>query len=146
MKRDSLIYQCNEASEEELEKFLNENANAFVPRFNISVNTRQYAKKLVTYAIRFEVWKDDILVALLAVYKNDECQSLYIPYFCVTKTLSGKGIGKTLFMTLLEQFPDYRAIRLEVRKSNIAAYKFYERLKFNIIDESDDKFLMLLQL
>jgi diamine N-acetyltransferase len=49
----------------------------------------------------------------------------------------GKGYGKMLFASLLEQYPDLETIRLQVNRKNYKSVNFYFRLGF-MIEESKD--------
>ena len=53
-----------------------------------------------------------------------------------------KGLGSVLFKFLVDNCNKQQPIRLEVLKSNTRAFKVYEKLGFNVYDETDKIFLM----
>lgn len=137
----SLETTINHASCEEIAIFLEENAMAFNPPFNTSVDIESYAAKLVEYAVRFEMRNGDALVALLSAYINSENGVAYIPYICVKKGYEGCNLGQQLF----DQFYQYCRLRgverveLEVRSNNHRAMLFYEKQGFVMRSSNDEK-------
>ena len=136
-----LTTTINLSSCDEIAQFLNENANAFNPPFNQSVDIEAYAQKLTNHATRFEVRDCGTLVALCSAYVNAESSVAYIPYICVDARYKGAHLGQTLFEQL-EQYCSLNKISridLEVRRSNTHALSFYNRLGFVQQSETEEK-------
>ncbi len=76
----------------------------FNPYLEKSVNLNDFATKIYTQAITFEVWVDQHIVALLSGYVNDtESKMAFINHISVLKKFRGKGISKIL----LDEFIRY---------------------------------------
>ena len=136
----SINFSIGVASLEQIFSFILDNDDAFVPSFSSNVNLEDYSKKIFEKALSFEAWEDGCLVGLLVVYQNDETKTFYIPYFCVRK----KGVGHLLFNFFNTECKEYDVVELEVRKTNIYAISFYEKLGFYQISESKDKLYLRL--
>src|SRR5574344_863549 len=64
------------------------------------VNINEYVNKIINFADRYEVWKDDILVAFIAVYTNKgPLYPAYITNVSVIKSEYSKGNGSNLMST-----------------------------------------------
>jgi len=68
----------------------------------------------------------------------------YITLIATSNAARGQGIGYSLVnqVLFLSKLRGFRACRLEVRKANMSALAFYERMGFQIIEERSNKLLM----
>ena len=135
----------NGSSSEEIALFLRDNATAFNPPFDRSVDIVSYAQKLFDYAVRFELRNEGRIVALLASYINTEGCMAYVPYVCVEKIYSGCHFGQRLLEELYRycQNKGVESIRLEVRQNNVRAVDFYEKQGFESEGVENDKLQMV---
>jgi len=64
----------------------------------------------------------------------------------LSKNNQGMGLGKILFENLIEKSKEMNcaSIELEVLKTNIRAYKLYEKLGFKVANENDNIYHMKL--
>jgi GNAT superfamily N-acetyltransferase/SAM-dependent methyltransferase len=126
-------YLSNKASAEEIAEHLSCCDADFVPRLSGRVEIKDYAKKIVSRATRFEAWSGGILVGLAAVYCNDlESRIAYITSFSVLSKWTGKGIAARLMNLCIEyaKRSGMRQIRLEVASGNTPAIRLYEKNGF----------------
>ena len=81
---------------------------------------------------------DGEIVALIIASKTMVEADIYM--LAVKKSHQGKGIGKKIFKELIEELKssDLETIFLEVRESNIAAKKVYQKLDFIEIGRRKD--------
>ena len=71
------------------------------------------------------------------------------PTFAISllKEYRGLGIGKTLMQTMLNELKkcDYKQVSLAVQKENFAL-KLYKNLGFEVFDENEEEYIMILHL
>ncbi|MEA4875855.1 MAG: GNAT family N-acetyltransferase [Anaerorhabdus sp.] len=71
------------------------------------------------------------------------------PSFAISllKEYRGLGIGKTLMQTMLSELKkcDYKQVSLAVQKENFAL-KLYKNLGFEVFDENEEEYIMILHL
>ena len=137
-----VTYCVDTLNVDQIHTYLLENDSSFDPPFSSNVDLSNYSQKLRTNARTYEVWEDGNIVGLLAVYLNYDNRSAYIPYICVKR----RGIGQDLFHFFTSTISDYNCIQLEVKKHNINAIKFYKKLGFYNILETEGKFTLRLDL
>ena len=138
----------NNSSSEEIALFLSDNAAAFNPPFDRSVDVVSYAQKLFDYAVRFELRDEEQMVALLASYVNTEKSMAYVPYVCVGERYKGRHFGQRLLEELYRycQHKGVASVRLEVRQNNVRAVDFYEKQGFESEGVENDKLQMVKRL
>ena len=79
-------YQSNKASEVEIAEHLSRCDADFVPLLSSRVEIKNYAKKIINKATRFEAWSGDTLLGLVAAYYNDQEKRIaYITSISVLK-------------------------------------------------------------
>ena len=120
---------------DQIYSFLVENDNAFNPAFSTNVDLKKYSEKLYNNAKIYEAWDDCSLVGLLAVYVNTIERKAFVPYICVEKA----GVGTSLFSFFLSDLYNCDCVELEVRKSNLKAIGFYNKLGFTMVSETNEK-------
>lgn len=121
--------------------------NCFHPPFSQSIDLETYADKLSQHAYFIVAEVESQIVGLLAYYRNDLEKELYVPYLVVDNDFQGLSIGK-LMLEKLNYIHEgiYRAVVLEVVKTNFKALHFYKRNGFKEDEDRGDKFLMIKRL
>ena len=115
----------------------------FSPPLSHIVNIKDYSKKLILFSHRYELWIDEKLIGLIAVYENSPPEA-YIPIVCVIDDYKGLGYGsKLLNYSLCEiERKGFKKVCLEVYNDNSIAFNMY--LRYNFMPElvNDNKTLM----
>jgi len=136
-------YFFNEASEFEIVKHLLLCEDNFIPHLSERVNIIDYAQKIVSKAVRFEAWSDGKLIGLVAVYCNDNENSIaYITSVSVLKEWTGKGIAGLLIKQCIDyvETSGMKQISLEVSIENVSAIKLYKKNGF-LIEKAKTQFV-----
>lgn len=126
-------YSMNKASETEIAEYLRTCDADFVPPLSSRVEIKDYAKKIVSKATRFEAWSGNTLVGLLAAYCNDQEKRIaYITSISVLREWKGEGIAARLMSQCIEHARalGMRQIGLAVASDNSLAIKLYEKSGF----------------
>ena len=126
-------YLLNEASELEIVKHLLLCDDNFLPYLSDRVNIIDYAQKIVSKAVRFEAWSEGELVGLVAVYCNDNENSIaYITSVSVLREWMGKGIAGLLIKRCIEyvETSGMKQVSLEVGSNNNHAINLYKKNGF----------------
>jgi len=89
------------------------------------------------------------IIAFLSIeVHREEREYIYLDDFSVTKEYRNNGIG-TKMIGDAEAYAngiDIHAVCLHVEKSNTAAFRFYERLGYTILEDQGSRLLMIKQL
>ena len=128
-----ILYTRGQASLEKIVEHLTCCNALFIPPLSSKVNIEEYAQKLLLYAERFEAWKHDQLVGLVAVYVNDpDKEKAFITNVSVLQKLGGRGIAKQLIEQSLSgaKEQEFKKIVLEVSADNHAALGLYKKMHF----------------
>ena len=105
----------------------------FNPRLSTHVNLLNYAEKLHTKSVRFEMRQGQELVGLVAAYLNaQDRQTGFITHISVLSTYLRKGLARLLIERCMEhaRAEGFAELRLEVLPGNSGALKLYKRLGF----------------
>jgi 2-polyprenyl-3-methyl-5-hydroxy-6-metoxy-1,4-benzoquinol methylase/ribosomal protein S18 acetylase RimI-like enzyme len=136
---DHFFYRLNRASKTKIIEHLQACDASFSPPLSTRVQIKDYARKIECNAMRFEAWKDDRLVGLVAAYFNDHLRRIaYITSVSIVEEFVGKGVANIL----LKRCVDYAKssgiykISLSVSKKNISAIELYKKNSF-ILDIED---------
>lgn len=107
--------------------------SSFQPPLSSRVDLADYADKLAARARRVEAWSDGVLVAVIAMYANDETQVGFITNVSVLPGYQGQGLAGELLTRTLALATDLRLprLRLEVYADNTAALALYRRHGFS---------------
>ena len=105
----------------------------FVPRLSDKVEIEAYAMKIFSYAVRFEAWRKQELIGLVAAYCNDkEKRTSYITNVSVLPEWQGQGVAARLidncFVHL--KFLGFEVLELEVDQRNQLAFSLYRKIGF----------------
>jgi ribosomal protein S18 acetylase RimI-like enzyme len=68
------------------------------------------------------------------IHKCDDC---FMLTGGLTPDSRGRGFGKKIFKFLMDQCHKSLPIKLELLKNNVAAFKTYKKLGFNVVNEDD---------
>jgi len=128
--QNTFIFKSNSATLDQIIDHL-ENCTFSPPLSNI-VNINDYSKKLILLSHRYELWIDEKLIGLIAVYENRPPEA-YIPIVCVIDDYKGLGYGSKLLKNSLCEIErkGFKKVCLEVYNENSIAYNMY--LKYNFL-------------
>lgn len=104
-------------------------------------NYDDYIKKLFLYANNFLYLYNGEIAGLICFYDNNvNSQIIYITQISIARSLQGKNLGNQMieFVENIGKRNNMRFIRLEVKKDNIYAIKFYKKCGFTI-DKHESK-------
>jgi ribosomal protein S18 acetylase RimI-like enzyme len=125
----------NDSHADEIAEHLRSCDEAFVPALGTRVDVDAYARKLAERAERFEAWRDERLVGLVAVYFDTGAgKSAFVTNVSVVPDLRRFGIAERLLHAALDaaRRSGLLHVALEVDARNEAAVKLYERAQFTI--------------
>lgn len=111
----------------------------------IGVDLHSYMEKLMSSAEFFLHLDKGLCRGFIAYYCNDETTlTAYVTLILVAPESRRSGLGRLLIDSVIEQARNrgFRACRLEVNSSNLAAQAFYGKLGFYSIDDRAGKILM----
>ena len=112
----------------------------FNPRLSTRINLLNYAEKLHTKSVRFEMRHGQELVGLVAAYLNaPDRQTGFITHVSVLSTYLRKGLARLLVERCMEhaRAEGFVEIRLEVSLGNTGALELYKGLGFKSKGETD---------
>jgi ribosomal protein S18 acetylase RimI-like enzyme len=145
----TLVYKKNTANEAELYEHLLLCDEYFFPRLSSRVHLHDYSRKLVSSAINFEAWQNNLLVGLVAVYVNSpDKQTAFVTNVSVLPTFVGQGIAMELMQQCIDyvQAQQYKELALEVSNGNQLAIRLYRKVGFSDMSEKDGYIAMHLSL
>ena len=136
---DHFFYRLNRASKTKIIEHLQACDASFSPPLSTRVQIKDYAIKIECNAMRFEAWKDDKLVGLVAAYFNDHLRRIaYITSVSIVEEFVGKGVANILLKRCVNyaKSSGMYKISLSVSKKNINAIELYKKNSF-IFDVED---------
>ncbi|HGY2267681.1 GNAT family N-acetyltransferase [Morganella morganii] len=120
--------------------------NYFTPPLSTRLHLPDFADKLYRNANLTCNKFNGMLISLSAIYVNKN--ESFLTLLAVHNNFRGKNIASQLLSyninTLIEL--NIPSIKLEVYKNNTKAISFYEKFNFNIVNETEHSFFMLLKL
>ncbi|MFV0590523.1 MAG: GNAT family N-acetyltransferase [Draconibacterium sp.] len=125
----------------EIEKYLNDLDQNFIPQLSTLVNIQDYSNKLAEHAEHFCLYHNNSLIGFVAMYcNNDESKIAFISSVSIRPDYTGKGLAKNLLGEALQyaKKKKFQKIQLEVGVNNKSAIGLYKSLGFEI-ENSDDK-------
>lgn len=118
--------------------------NAFDKPLSEAIDIPKLSEKWSRYAKFLIVKNEEELAALIVYYENRLEKFLYITHFVVMPNYRHMGLGHYALKCLLQSSDDgYEQIRLEVRKDNMNAQKFYKKEGFVIQEEKENSYLLV---
>lgn len=148
--KDDMIKIKHVKSINEITEILNIFDDYFTPSINIKVgDIDAYSKKLANNAFVYAAEEQDV-VGFVALYANDlENHQAYIPFIAVHSQHRRKNIGSRLIDKCINVAKDngMKKIKLEVRKENLSAQKFYSKHGFETLrDASPSSYYMAIDI
>lgn len=131
-----VFFSQNISIESEIESHLTRVNALFKPELKSYVDIPFYAHKIFQKAIRYEVFDNEELVGLLAVYTSINMG--FVTNFSLEKKYLGQGLSNILLNNCISDLKSMNIylLKLEVYKENHRAIKFYMKNNFEI--ESED--------
>ncbi len=131
------IYQPHEYDDEKMYLFLKETDDYFIPALSARVNLKEWAKKISSNAVVFELVVDNSIIGIGATYYNDAPAFSFGTFVCVKKEYQKEMYGVDLIQRMIDYAKENGSagFKCEVRKSNKPLVKFYKLLGFEIIEE-----------
>ncbi len=119
----------------------------FTPPISSYVNVEEYSMKLLKHAHRYELWHDNELVSLVAVYEDNPTQA-YITNISVVDIHKGEGVGKLMMRSVINslKIKKFEKVCLEVFMANGKAIGLYQGLGFKTIFQDGTKSKLCLDL
>ena len=143
-----ISYYTNKASAEEINLHLKKCSKEFIPPLHSYVNIIEYSNKLFNKSFTFEAWANNNLIALLAVYLNEEKKIIFITNLSVDSHYIRKGLSQSNFKHLMKfaKKNNFIKIYLEVSTENLRAINFYKKNNFVIKKIKNNKYHMSMNL
>lgn len=126
-------------------KILKDFDAVFTPVISKQVEIESYAQKLSQNAYFVLAFDDENnnLLGFIAYYLNLAERFAFIPFIGVKPIGQNCGIGRLMINKLASSFGMiFNSIRLEVRKVNEKAFRFYLRNGFEIVEDRGEKWLL----
>lgn len=104
-----------------------------------------YAQKVKSFAELTELWKEGKLIGLCACYMNNyDSLIAYITHIAISKESRHEGYGQLLIMNVehCAKEKGFKAMELEVFKTNVIACDFYRKMGYAIKEDRGEKFLL----
>jgi ribosomal protein S18 acetylase RimI-like enzyme len=141
-------FKKNKSSLKNISSHLEHCSESFIPPLKNYVNIHNYSKKIIENSITFEAWNNDLLIGLIAVYRNNKSKKAFITNVSVFKKFNNNGIANKLLNNCVSYFKEknYNTIELEVSKNNIKAVNFYKKNSFLINQQKNKSFHMSLEI
>ena len=108
-------------------------------------NVTLFAQKIVSSASIIALFDEGQLAAFVSYYANStQDEFAFINMLCVGAAHRRGGLARTLVAAAISAASrkGFSEIRLEVSKNNTAAYIFYEKLLFEIVEVRETSFLL----
>ena len=123
----------NTATEHDIYKHLLRCSDQFIPPLSVVVNIDEYAKKIASLADTIEVWDNNNLIGLVAIYLNDRVNKrAFITNVSTDESVQGLGIAKDLLHQAFGRAIalGFKFVLLEVGKDNLRAIALYKKAGF----------------
>src|SRR5262245_45301074 len=129
----------------EITAFLEEIDSEFDPPLSSRTNLEAYASKLTTLATILSIRETARLTAFAAIYCNDpHGTTAFLSMIAVRKDRRGRGLARVLLDMCSRYLRErhFTTLKLEVYRNNMPARQMYERLGFQVVDESESSFVL----
>lgn len=141
---DDIKVKREQLSQVDIQQYFEKNVDMLQEMFE-RVDLVEFSEKISTNAVHFEVRDQDELVGFMAAYYNDEESKVaYITTISISPKYQGQGLGKKLLVEGIEYARQKRFlfVRLQVRKANSLALKFYESFDFQKVETCENSFFL----
>lgn len=139
----------NKATEHEIYAHLDRCSHIFNPPLNTYVDLKDYSRKIRSLASTFEIWENNQIVALIAVYMNNlDSKAAFISNVSVEAKFQGLGLASRLLKNVIEEASKsgFEKIMLQVRQINKTAIELYKKYGFELTKSDIDFMEMTKQL
>lgn len=143
--KQSLKFCVDCATETQITEHLMFCDKTFIPPLRERVEIYNYAHKITTHATRFELWANDNLVGLVAMYCNDyEKRIAYITSISVLSRWQCQGVASQLIQRCISHASKqgFFYVSLEVNRRNRPAVTLYKKYGFSIYRSNDQSYIM----
>ena len=142
-----LEFKIDKTTKEDLHEYFKIIDNTFNPPISSRIALDVYAERLANLSRRVELWEDDRLVGILAVYINaDDKRSAFAAMYSILPEFRGDDdiqVGFRFWMEKLARQADFDQILCEVYKENIGLINYYESGGFKKIKDKDENFIYM---
>ncbi|MEO7311363.1 MAG: GNAT family N-acetyltransferase [Chitinophagaceae bacterium] len=140
-----IVFAINNSDDQEVFNHLAFCDRQFTPLLSSKVDISAYSKKITDKAIRFEAWNQGRLIGLIAIYRNDKTNGLFITNVSVEKDFLGMGIAGTIMKNVITFGMEHKlqTIRLEVNKLNSTALALYYKFDFKLESEENETLYLI---
>jgi ribosomal protein S18 acetylase RimI-like enzyme len=142
-------YADNRSSLNEVLQHLKDCDSLFAPPLSNRVNLDAYALKIYDNAFRFEAWRGEELVGMIAIYCNAPDKKVaFITSVSVIPSCIGMGVASQLMANCIHtlQQHSFKFLQLEVATTNLPAINLYQKFGFSSEYAPDAAMLMTLTL
>jgi diamine N-acetyltransferase len=111
-------------------------------------NALSLAKAYVYYgkAFPYAIYKDDIMIGFILLRDRDDLENYSIEKIMIDKEYQGNGYGKSIIKNVIDGMKKeskYRKVCICCNVNNYKAIKIYESFGFKIIEEEEEKEIVL---
>jgi len=115
----------------------------------ISTDIDEYVNKIIKNASIITLYENEMMCGFIAFYNNDVAnKNAFITMIAINPLCQGKGFSEMLLKFSIDKLKlsNYKQYSLEVLKSNEKAISLYKKNGFNIFQETDTHYKMILEL
>ena len=129
---NNIVYKINNSTLEYIKKHLNNCSDSFVPSLESYVDISKYSQKIFNFGIKFEAYKDNNLIGLIALYVDNQEKTSFITNVSVDPNFQGNKVAENLLLSCVGYLKEnnYLEITLHVNKNNTKAINFYKKHNF----------------
>jgi ribosomal protein S18 acetylase RimI-like enzyme len=137
LDKNCMQWKHNQAVKNQILTHFQNCDQAFVDELSSRVNMNEYVDKLINKAERIELWDQDKLIGMLAVYWNKTQD--YISNISVDSNYTKRGIGTELVerCVSISSAQGKSSIAIEVQVDNKSAIKLYQKSGFDCGNENN---------
>lgn len=139
----------NKLGKEEIKKILLEFETCFVPPISSrNIDLDLYSEKLYNNAIFILEKDNEKNIGFISMYVNDEINKIaYLIFLAIHEKYRKLGLGKELITKAEKTAIDsgMKKMKLEVRKLNINAIRFYERNGYKYISDASETSIYMIK-
>lgn len=142
---DKIAYRVNRSSAAQIATHLLSADATFEPVLSSRVDIWAYSQKLYDRAVRFEAWRGDELVGLVASYCNQSDGGKgFVTSVSVWPESQGQGIAGRLMFQCIEHLRNlgFGQMELEVDQRSLPAVALYQKLGFSTLSSSGSTLTM----
>ncbi len=128
---DKIADGLNKSGAAEIATHLARVDDSFEPSLSSRIDIQAYAQRLRDHAVRFETWRGEELIGLVAIYCNrPDKGKAFVTNVSVLPQCQGCGIAKLLMRRSIKYVRalGFRRLELEVDQRNLPAVWLYQKL------------------